>query len=543
MEAFVEYDEASSAWLLETDNAELADRIHFDEGWGRTTRGDTLAPGVSCVYTREPHAAVHWIKACPEGSPARNLLLPVLADYQKSLALEHSFKLDVPDTLPDWLEPMKFQHAGVARGVELPHMILGDDMGVGKTAQAIMIGNSIQARKVLVSSPANARSQWVESIKVWSTVPNIYRKVHVIERTVDGIDPTAAYTVVSHDLLRSPEIYEALVEQDYDLFIGDEAHMFKTTDSGRSQHALGSLDGKIKGVASKAEKVLLLTGTPLPNRPRECYNLVRHTCWDAIDWLSEDAFMERYNPSFSARTGHTWEEHYRAPELRARLRCNVMVRRKLRAVLPQLPPERHEIMKLDLDSGIVDALKAESLLNIDVNNLDLRGNGFEDQQHVATARRMMGLALVPQVCRHAVQILDGGVPKLFIACFHREVMDILAEKLSSWGVCMIRGGQTPRQRDVQKKTFITDPKFKVMLGQFEASGQALDGLQTVCSRGLFAEPSWVHKDNVQIVGRLIRNGQRNGILWQYAVAPGSLSEQILGKSIVKGQIVDQFLDA
>jgi SNF2 family DNA or RNA helicase len=539
---YVSYDEAAGAWLLETDDGDLADMIHYNEGWGRTNRGGTLPPGTSCVYTKEPYAALSRIASTVEGSRARELLLPHLHRYRQSLATStEDFEPVVPDSLPDWLEPMEFQKAGVQRCVELPHALLGDDMGVGKTAQGIMVANTIGAERVLVGTPANARSQWVESIKTWSAIPGIYRRVSAIERSADGVNPKASYTVVSYDLLRSPGIYAALMKEHFDLFIADEAHMLKTVDSARSQAAFGSLDGSIEGVASRSAKLLPMTGTPLPNRPRECYNLVRHTCWDAIDWLSEDAFIKRYNPSGEYMNGGVWEEHARGPELRARLRCNVMVRRKKRAVLTQLPEERHEVLRLDPDGDIREALKAEVLSGINVDDLET-GGSFSDQGHVATVRRMMGVAMTKRVIEHVRTLMDGGLPKLFIACYHREVMDKLADKLASYGVVQIRGGQTPRQRDREKMAFIQDPAQQIMLGQFEASGQALDGLQAVCSFGLFAEPSWVHKDNVQIAGRLIRNGQKNGTLWQYCVAPGSLTEKILGKSIVKGQVVDQFLD-
>jgi SNF2 family DNA or RNA helicase len=541
MHAHVSFDEAAQAWLLETDDQDLADRIHYNEGWGRTTKGGTLPVGVSCVYTKEPYAALQWIGSTPEGSKARNLLQPYYDDYQLSMRTTSDFRPVVPNDLPDWLEPMDFQNAGVEYAVDKPHAIIGDDMGVGKTAQGIMVANTIGAERVLVGTPANARSQWCENIKTWSTVPNVYRKIYPIMRSADGVNPFAAWTVVSYDLMRNPGIYAALMKEKFDMFLPDEAHMLKTVDSARSQAAFGSLDGVIEGVASRCDKLLPMTGTLLPNRPRECYNIVRHTCWDAIDWLSEDAFQTRYNPSAELHTGHVMEEHARGPELRARLRCNVMVRRKKRAVLKQLPPERHEILRLDLDGDIKEALKAEALIDIDVNNLDLTG-GFQDQGHIATARRMMGLAMSKRVIEHVKQIMEGGLPKLFIACFHREVMDILATKFASYGVAQIRGGQTPLQRDREKLAFIKNPEVQICIGQFEASGQALDGFQAVCSHGLFAEPSWVHKDNVQIAGRLIRNGQKSGTLWQYAVAPGSISEKILGKSIVKGQIVEEFLD-
>jgi SNF2 family DNA or RNA helicase len=366
------------------------------------------------------------------------------------------------------------------------------------------------------------------------------RGIYPVYKSSDGISPFAKYTVVSYDLLRNEAIHRALLALDWDLFICDEAHYLKEVSSKRSKAALGSLDGAVEGVASKSARLLPMTGTPLPNRPRECYNLARHVCWDAIDWLSEDAFIRRFNPSTKLMTGHTLEYNSRLPELRARLRCNMMVRRRRRAVLKQLPAEFHEITHVDPNGAIRKVLKTESLLDISVE--DWEDLDFQTRGHIAAVRHEMGVAKVSRVIEHVNMLMDGGLPKLFLVAYHRKVMDLLAEKLDSYGVATIRGGQTPLQRDKEKARFIDDPDCKVLIGQINAAGEALDGLQKVCWHGCFAEASWVSKDNEQVCGRLIRMGQGLSVYWQYLVAPGSLDEKILGRSIQKGQIVRTTLD-
>jgi SNF2 family DNA or RNA helicase len=403
-----------------------------------------------------------------------------------------------------------------------------------------MVSNCLNAGKVLVACPANARSQWADNVKIWSTMKNVYRKIHVIYRSTDGVDPFAAWTILSYDLLRNPVIYEKLLEMGFDIFIPDEAHALKTILSLRSQAAFGSLDGKIAGIASVSKKILPMTGTPLPNRPRECYNMARHLCWDSIDWLSEDDFIRRYNPSSTMMTGHVVEYNSRLPELRARLRCNFMVRRKKRAVLPQLPPEWHELVHIQSNGAIQQVLKAESLLNIDVDAV--LPTDFQTKGHIAVVRHQMGVAKTPRCLEHIKSLMEGGLPKLMVVAYHRKVMETLYEKLASWQPAMIIGGQTPRRRDREKMRFIEDPKCQILIAQINAAGEAMDGLQAVCSYGVFVEASWTPKDNEQVSARLIRMGQNHGILWQYLISPESLDEKILGKSIKKGQIIHVTLD-
>src|SRR3546814_20046089 len=91
------------------------------------------------------------------------------------------------------------------------------------------------------------------------------------------------------------------------------------------------------GLDRRAKRIVSLTGTPLPNRPREAYTLARGLNWESIDYLSQDAFMYRYNPSMqkAIRDRHTGQEKLiniedkgRLPELNARLRCNFKIGRE-----------------------------------------------------------------------------------------------------------------------------------------------------------------------------------------------------------------------
>lgn len=535
----LEFLERDQAFVLTTGDEKLAARVRAD-GWGRTNLGGAKPPGKFALYTKEPYAALSEVQYAQVGGEAHRRLAPLLFAYRQSLAKSSNFRVTVPDALPDSLAPMPFQRAGVSRALEMPHALLGDDMGLGKTAQAIMVANSLGADRVLCVVPAVARLQWADSIKVWSTIPRVYRGIYIIQASKDGVSPSANYTVISYDLLRRPAIYRALMALRFDLLVLDEAHYLKEVTSKRSQAAFGSLDGKIEGVASRCSKTLALTGTPLPNRPREAYNMARHLAWDSIDWLSEDAFVRRFNPSATMHTGHVLEYVSRLPELRARMRCNFMVRRKKLDVLPQLPEKAYELTYVEPTGEIKKALKAESLLHFDPDKFE--DLDMETRGHIAAVRHAMGIAKIPRVVEHLAMLLNGGLEKVLVATYHRKVLAALAEKLESHGVAVIAGGQTPLQRERQKLKFINDPSCKILLGQIQAAGEALDGFQKVCRWGVFAEASWVFKDNEQITDRLWRMGQHRDVFWQFLVAPGSLDEKILGKAIGKGRNVEKTLD-
>lgn len=277
-----------------------------------------------------------------------------------------------------------------------------------------------------------------------------------------------------------------------------------------------------------------------------CYLVARHLCWDALDWLSEDGFRYRFNPSaaITTKNGKVFnrEEKGRLPELRARLRCNFMVRRLLRspeikrqvdACLPQ-----YELTYVEPNGAIQRVLKAEKLLDIDPDHLEQ--TDAETWGHIATLRREMGVAKAPRVVEHVRMLLDGGLEKVAVFAHHREVMDFLADRLS--GGVRIWGGTTSvaKQRIVDQ--FIVDPRVRVIVGQMQSIGVGTDGLQRVCRWCVLAEPDWTPGMNEQVIRRIARHGQTRDVHAQFMAVEGSLDERILSSMLRKMHITHHALD-
>lgn len=455
--------------------------------------------------------------------------------YAASLAREDD--LQIP--CPDGLEPYPFQRAGVRYASERKNSVIGDQMGLGKTITAILLDNYTGADRVLIVCPASVRLHWHKKIREWSTIRRVL--AYPIQKSSDGVHPTANYTIISYDLLRNPALLEALMAHNYDRIYLDEIHYLKNISTGRSKAVFGGLrpeDAEI--LYDRAASVVGLTGTFLPNRPRECYNVTRHLAWDAIDWMAEEPFYRRYNPSMTMETGFVREEKGRLHELRARMRVNFLVRRLKRDVMKQLPPVSYELAYVEPNGEIKKALQAEKLLNIDVDkmdnmNPDILGN-------LATVRRQMGIAKVPRVVEFVATMLEGEARKIVIFAHHRDVIHGLAAKLEKFGVVIIMGATSMIGRELAKEKFIEDPDTHILLGNIQSAGTGIDGLQLVCSNAVFAEASWVPGENDQCVERLDRIGQTEPIEAQFLVAPGSLDEKIIGRAIKKAQAIHVALD-
>jgi SWI/SNF-related matrix-associated actin-dependent regulator of chromatin subfamily A-like protein 1 len=498
-------------------------------------------PQVAVCFTREPYAAVpFWDYATEAALTELRPLRELLEDSWRSTGLGH---VDCP---PDE-QPWPFQIDGVHYALRRKNTLFGDQPGLGKSCQAIITCNEMRARRVLLICPANIRLQWAKMIRRWSTMPWPFN-VYVVLTGSQGVHPKAEWTVVSYDLAGSPAICAALVKGTYDAIILDEAHYLKTIDTRRTRAVFGGGDHRLlPSLASRAGAILALTGTPLPNRPREAFTLARGLCPDAIDFMSEEAFTTRFNPSMrrEGRGGKlfTDERTGRHGELQSRLRANFMVRREKHGphgVLQQLKLPLYDIVHIEADGPVKAALRAESMLEIDVDRLP----GPDDPKwgQIATARRIMGVAVAPHAADYVQMVLDGGEEKVVVFGHHIEVLDILEAKLRRYGVVRIDGRTGPSRKQALVDQFRQGQSCRVCLGNMLSMGTGTDGLQDVSCHAIFAEADWTPGVNQQGVDRLDRGGQLREVQADFLVAPGSLSETVLATALNKNKTTHKALD-
>ena len=492
------------------------------------------------LFTREPYcAATFWEYAT---DAAKQQLGGIYAEIEASWRATSNGHFRCPPDKELW----GFQKADLEYALRRKNTLVGDQPGLGKTPIAICYANEIGAKRVLVICPASIRIQWVNKIREWSTMP-YPMIVHPILHSRHGVHPEANWTVVSYELARTEAIGKALAKGRYDVIIIDEAHYLKTIDSRRTRAVFGGGENRtFEPLASRAENILALTGTPLPNRPREAYTLARSLCFDSIDWASEEHFNSRFNPSIRGErvdpvSGRTIifndERTGRHSELQNRLRGNFMVRHLKREVMPQLKMPVYDIIQLEETGPVKQALEAERLLDIDPEALE--GADMTALGHIAVVRRMMGIALAPQIASYVDMIINGGEEKLVLFCWHIEVANMLEKALHKHGVIRV-SGVADKSRKVQE--FIRNPAKHIILGNTLTLGTGTDGLQEVCSHAILAEPDWVNGNNEQAFDRLDRGGQTRTVQGDIMVAPGSFAEKVLASALRKNQITHKALD-
>lgn len=549
----LDFNPSKNCFFLTTNEQAKAEKAGLTLSVALNDRGlrVTGPNGESVYYTADyekkpinnPYAVLSFYdQATPR---AKAQLDNLKRDFDKSWATESPKVYDSKRSSHPY---RPFQNAGIQFGIEHGNVLIGDEPGLGKTAQAIGIANETKADKVLIICPASIRLNWHRELKNWWMPPSGDIFPHIYMNSKQGSPKSSAdinAVIVSYELTRNQGVHNALMEMDWDLTILDEAHYLKTTDANRTQAIFGGGDYKKNYIAQNSKSIVALTGTPLPNRPRECFTLAKALCPEAIDWMNYDDFVFRFNPSQRMQTKDdkifNVEKRGRLPELNARLRTNFMVRRLKKDVLKDLPDKVYELTYLEPTGAIQDVLQRESLLKYTITDLK---NPFGDMfGMISTIRKEMGIAKVPRVVEHMKFLLDVmEIPKVVLFAHHVEVMNMLTIALEKYGVVAVRGGMSSRAKDNSVQSFQTDMRKRVFLGQMDAAGFGIDGLQNVCSHVVFAEPAWVPGTNEQAVDRCHRIGQHDNVIAQFLVAEGSFDEKVLATVFEKNETIYNVLD-
>lgn len=467
------------------------------------------------------------------------------------------YRAPVPDLPPGW-SVKEFQLAGAEYILNRNHGILGDEPGLTKTAQSVLVSNAIGAKRTLVVCPASLRLNWEREIWRWSTIPDV--ETYIVGKASRGVSVKASYVIISYNLLSNPAILDAILDHHWDHVILDEAHAIKDPKGNRRTRTICAPDM----LPSVTGRFTLATGSLLPNQPIEAYNAFRLLDWGAINNASLEDFREFYyeagggmvrSPVFDLETQvwsnklH-WSDTVRnqprnLDDFQYRLRSRLMVRRLKAQCLHELPLKQWHPFPMSMTSDIRKALKhpgwkmAEKLYEMDHDSFN---HGVPIDGEVATARRVLGEAKAPSVAEYVEDLLESGVEKVVVSAWHKTVLEYLRKRLDKHGLVYMDGSTSGNNKQKAVDAFQQRDDIKIILGQMIPLGEGwtLAQAQDV----VFAEPDWVPGKNDQMLDRIHRMGQTGDhVTGHVPVVPDTLDERILGTAIAKDKNIYMALDA
>lgn len=424
------------------------------------------------------------------------------------------------------LEP--FQREGVAFQTSRYRSLLADDMGLGKTVQSIASFNRLKARKILVICLSSVKYQWQTMIEEGAELDY---SIQIVNTRSDIINPKTDIVIVNYELILGDYIFKQLKRLKYAVGVCDEAHYLQTLSSQRSKRILGR-----GGLLENCVYKFMLSGTPMAGRPIDLFPMLYTLANEALaPYNTYETYAKHFCGAYSDGYGGLLAKGAtNLPDLRERMK-GFMLRR---TDVGNLPEVSYDLIPFAPNQDVKSTMNIEHTLTDEAISRYSHLNSLGD---MASLRQMVAVAKLPECVQFIKDTLVTG-GKLVVFYYHRKVGDILQKELDSYGVVRIQGGGHPKSKDIAKGVFINNEKKRVCLAQLQAAGESIDGLQKVCSHGIFVESSWIPKDILQAVGRLRRKGGLDKpVLAQFLAAAGTIEYQILNSMIKKRQIIKEVI--
>ena len=494
------------------------------------------------------------------GNNSKSNKVTYIIDYTEDCKISPKIN-DLPKNLLKSL--YRFQKQGIIFGIKkFSRLLIADEMGVGKTVQAIGLSSLYQKDwPVLVICPSSLKFAWRDEITTWLSEILNENDVQVIKHSKHEFKQDKKYYVISYDL--SVRMVDKIIEKKFNYIIADEAHYLKSRTAKRTQ--------SLTPILQRAKRVVLLTGTPILAKPMEIFPLLHILRPDKFKGFKE--FGSRYCDPKILRFGIIdWSGSSNSRELNSILN-KLMIRRLKKDVLSQLPPKKRQKIEISTDSKIIKKLKIlmeksskkfEELLGtqieldkLGINIDDLKtekekekeGNSDKKEKEEDTvlnkfnkAYALTGEAKLPGIKDYVNYLVDNSC-KFLIFAHHTEILDAIEEVILSDKIGYIRidGKVAVEKRQELVNKFQSDEECLVAILSITACATGLT--LTKASTVVFAELHFTPSIMIQAEDRAHRIGQDAGCVnIHYLVGADTLDVLLFRKLNEKQNIVSTTLD-
>jgi len=405
-----------------------------------------------------------------------------------------NLKARLDKVLPEGLELYPFQYVGVAFA-ELAEgrCLIGDEMGIGKTIQAIAFAALHHEAPFLVVCPSNVKYNWYNEIQKW--LPN--KTVHVVNSGKEDI-PMADFIIINYELTlesrQLPRLRNLLPRG----IIIDESHYLKNSKAQRTQSTLE--------IAEMCDYVICLSGTAISSRPVEFFTTLNLLSPDQFP--SEWTYKMRYCDAWDNGFGWDFSGASHTKELNERIR-DFTIRRLKSEVLPDLPPKtrtflpvsKHHLDRTRYDQAMLDwNIQYEQYANFGGMPKGFVLNMLTDLRH------QCGLMKVDFAASWIEDYRQTTGKPIVVFCHHRDVLEGLQSAVESKDIhtAVISGDVASDERG-RIVTAFQEGHIPVLICNTVAAKEGIT--LTAADTVLFIEREWVPSHEEQAEDRVYRIGQ------------------------------------
>ncbi|MGE3889435.1 MAG: SNF2-related protein [Vicinamibacterales bacterium] len=383
-------------------------------------------------------------------------------------------------------------------------VLVGDEVGLGKTVTAICAMTDPRALPAVVVCQPHLCRQWAAKIEEFA--PEL--RAHVLKKGSPyrlpkwfGREPDVL--VSSYHKLAGWGPWLAKWAR---FIVFDEVQELRHRDTQRYGHA--------KMIAAAAAYRLGLSATPVYNYGGEIYSVLDMLKPGCLGTPSE--FFTEWCVGHDQRKARLKEPRVFGAWARDQF---LIVRHTRKEVGRELPPVQRITQEVDADPGHIRAIEstaadlARMILATEVLEKGARWQASEQLSNLL--RQATGIAKAPHVASFVRMLVEQG-ERPVVCAWHREVYRILQDKLADLSPVLYTGTESAAEKDQAAAAFIAGEAQVLLLSL--RSGAGLDGLQAASSCLVFAELDWSPGVHEQCIGRLARDGQDSPVVAYFLVS-------------------------
>jgi SNF2 family DNA or RNA helicase len=403
--------------------------------------------------------------------------------------------------------PLAHQKEAIEKLAGSKRFILADDMGLGKTTSTIIAALETGAKKILIVCPASLKINWQREIENYSD-----RSVYISEGKNFSIEHD--FVIVNYDILKNfydlKDKDNSLITQgNFDLIILDEAHYVSNGQAARTK--------LVNSFSKKCERVWLLTGTPMTNRPMNYFNLLSLIESPVSqNWM---AYAIRYcqGYQFTAGTRKIWNVTGASNLEELRDRTSRQVLRRLKTEVLDLPEKIITPVYLRLKSKLYEGLMGE-YYDWYNKNPDESTSLTVQFSKLMKVRQVIAEEKIKDTIELAENILEQD-KKVIIFTNFTETLNRIADHFGKQAV-KLDGSTSKPQRQYAVDQFQDNEKIKVFVGNVKAAGVGIT--LTAAEAVIINDLSFVPGDLAQAEDRAYRYGQKNSVSVYYPIFDNSI---------------------
>lgn len=394
-----------------------------------------------------------------------------------------------PVTLRDGYEARNYQLTGNDTYMKVKRLLLGDDLGLGKTLTAILSFMQPQTLPAMVVMQTHMTKQWkIEGIEKFTDL-----KTHIIKGTRPYSLPEADVYIMKYSCVAGwVDIYSTGF---FKSVVFDECQELRIDSSKKYQAS--------QALANGVDYCIGMSATPVYNFGDEIFNI--------LNLINPGCLGERHD--FLREWGSPHGQHFKInnPQalgsyLRERF---LMLRRTRKEVGRELPPVNKIIHTVAFDEKEVQktqALARALAMKVVSGSFVERGEAARELDMLA--RLTTGVSKAVYVAEYVKILLDNDEP-VVLAGWHRDVYEIWLRELADYNPVMFTGSESTSQKDHAKASFMAGETNLFIISL--RSGPGLDGLQHRCKTVVVGELDWSPKVHDQLIGRVDRDGQKEQV--------------------------------